>query len=313
MRKDILFIAFLSVFTIAANLSAEVKMIEVDDDINSNDPWFNRNKTEEENFKRLITALKKSNSGKNILERATEKAAQRGQTLLDVVASGDGSLTDTTLVRRFAASNPTEVMFETKSRVFLNRHLKTLDAMLDFAHELTHFTYREAFNPYDSRFKLKDFIQKTVEGRGGEVDAYMVECKVLSELYPGQLESRSSCSKVLDQKTGMLSKLKGMQEFYKVGAHFRNLQKDFQKYALSETDLPHVSSDHAIFISSAWGLPYPVAAVKEYANIMDRVCHNDQNRLTLMQNKADRAPASETYKTMFEDFKSRCQQFTPSS
>jgi hypothetical protein len=313
MRKTFLFAIFLWILATSANLNAEVKMLEVDDEININDAWFNTNKSEEENFKRLITALKKSTSGKNILERATEKAAQRGLTLLDVVASGDGSLTDTTLVRRFAASNPSDVVYETKSKVYLNRHLKTIDAMLDFAHELTHFTYREAFNPYDHRFKLKDFIQKTVEGRGGEVDAYMVECKVLSELYPGQLESRSSCKKVLDEKTGILSKHKGVLEFYKVGSHFKNLQKDFQKFSLNEADLPFVSSEHAIFISSAWGLPYPVAAVKEYANIMDRVCHNDQNRLSLMQNKNERAPASDAYKNMFEDFKLRCRDFTPSS
>ena len=161
--------------------------------------------------------------------------------------------------------------------------------------------------------KLKDFIQKTVEGRGGEVDAYLVECRVMSELFPGQLESRSSCKKVLDEKTGMLSKHKGILEFYKVGSHFRNLQKDFQKYALSETELPFVSSEHAVFISSAWSLPYPVAAVKEYANIMDRVCHNDQNRLTLMQNKNERMPASVSYKNMFEDFQIRCREFSPSS
>jgi hypothetical protein len=313
MKNKFLFIVFICAWLLQVPSMAEVKMYEVDDEITINDPWFNTNKTEEENFKRLITALKKSPSGKNILERATEKAAQRGQTLYDVIASGDGSLTDTTLVRRFSASNPVDVMYETKSKVFLNRHLKTLDAMLDFAHELTHFTYRDAFNPYQHRFQLKDFIQKTIEGRGGEVDAYMVECKVLSELYPGQLENRSSCFKVLDQKTGILSKQKGILEFYKVGAHFRNLQKDFQKFSLHESDLPHVSANQAAFISSAWGLPYPVAAVKEYINIMDRVCRNDQNRLTLMQNNLERAPASENYKIMFEDFKIRCQQFTPSS
>jgi hypothetical protein len=111
----------------------------------------------------------------------------------------------------------------------------------------------------------------------------------------------------------MLSKQKGMMEFYKVGSHFRNLQKDFEKYSLNETDLPYVSKEQAVFISSAWGLPYPVAAVKEYANIMERVCRNDQNRLSLMQNKPDRTPASDSYKAMFEDFKIRCQQFTPSS
>jgi hypothetical protein len=133
------------------------------------------------------------------------------------------------------------------------------------------------------------------------------------ELYPSQLENKSSCSKVFDEKTGMLSKQKGMMEFYKVGNHFKELKKDLLKFSLSESELPQISSEHSVFISSAWGVPYPVAAVKEYSNIMERVCHNDQNRLSLMQNKADRAPASEAYKTMFEDFKIRCQQFTPSS
>jgi hypothetical protein len=311
-KKYLLILLIVALFT-QVSLRAEVKMFEVDQDISYDEPWFKVDKSEEENFKSLISALKKSNSGKKIIERATEKASQRGQTLMDVIATGDGSLTDTTLVRRFSASNPVDVMYETKSRVFLNRHLKNFDAILDFAHELTHYTYREAFNPYDSRFHLKDFIKQTVEGRGGEVDAYMVECKVLLELFPGQIQNRSSCGKVLDPKTGMLSKAKGVHEFYKVGAHYHDLKKDFQKFALDESELPQVTSEHAIFISSAWGLPYPVAAVKEYTNIMDRVCHNDQNRLSLMQNKASRAPASDAYKNMFEDFKNRCRDFTPSS
>ena len=313
MKKNFLILSLLLTICAQKIQAGEVKMLIVDDEININEAWYKNNKSEEENFKRIITALRKSASGRNILDRATEKASQRGQTLYDILLSGEGSLTDTTLVRRFSASNPTEVMYETKSKVYLNRHLKTIDAMLDLAHELTHFTYREAFNPYDHRFKLKDFIKQTVEGRGGEVDAYMVECKVLSELYPGDLENRSSCAKVLDKNTGMLSKIKGMHEFYKVGNHYSNLKKDFKKFALNESELPQVTSESAAFISSAWGLPYPVAAVKEYANIMDHVCRNDQNRLQLMQNKSERGPASEGYKSMFEDFKIRCRDFTPSS
>lgn len=313
MRKSFVVIFLILIFCTPAAFSGEVRMLIVDDEISMSDPWYKNNHSEEENFKRLLTALRKSASGRNIIDRATEKAAQRGQTLYDVIASGDGSLTDTTLVRRFSAANPMDVMYETKSKVYLNSHLKTLDAMLDLAHELTHFTYREAFNPYDHRFSLKDFIKQTVEGRGGEVDAYMVECKVLTELYPGDIENRSSCAKVLDHNTGMLSKAKGIHEFYKVGSHIYNLKKDFQKFSINETELPQVTSEQAMFISSAWGVPYPVAAVREYTNIMGRVCRNDQNRLQLMQNKPERSPASDAYKTMFEDFKIRCREFTPSS
>lgn len=304
-------------------VSAEFKVIDVDEEINFNDPWYKKNRTDEENFKRLVNTLKNVPSGKSIIEKATEKAAQRGFTLYDVIAIGDGSLTDTTLIRRFSASDPAQVMYETKSKVYVNRHLRTLDAILDFAHELTHYTYREAFNPYDHRFALKDFIKGTVEGRGGEVDAYLVECKVLFELLPGADSARSNCLKVFDKKLGTVSKALGVQEFYKVGAHYRDFKKEIEKFSLNEKDLPQATEAEALFISSAWGLPYPVAAVKEYANIMDRVCKNDQNRLTMMQNKITRAPAAtnaseyestssqNAYKTMFEDYKVRCEKFSP--
>ncbi|AUN97806.1 hypothetical protein DOM21_12295 [Bacteriovorax stolpii] len=302
-------------FTLTANAQA-VKMLDAGEDINFNEPWYKKNRSDEDNFKRLVEGLKRVSTGKKVIEKATQKAAQQGYTLFDVVAIGDGSLTDTTLIRRFSASNPAQVMYETRSKVYLNKHLKTLDAMLDFAHELTHYTYREPFNPYDARFHLKDFIKSTVEGRGGEVDAYMVECKVLQEMLPGEGFSRSNCPKVYDQKVGAISKELGIQEFYKVGHHFDGLKKDLEKFAVNEKDIPQASGNEALFISSAWGLPYPVAAVKEYVNIMDRVCKNDQNRITLMQDKLGRAPASsdtlkdtQDFRLMFEDFKSRCDRF----
>lgn len=292
------------------------KVIDVDEDVNYNEPWYKKTRSDEENFKRLVNALKRVETGKKVIEKATQKAAQQGYTLYDVVAIGDGSLTDTTLIRRFSASNPAQVVYETRSKVYLNRHLKMMDALLDFAHELTHFTYREPFNPYDSRFHLKDFIKSTVEGRGGEVDAYMVECKVLKELLPGEGFTRSNCPKVFDHKSGTLSKDLGVQEFYKVGRHFDGLKKDLEKFAVTEKDLPQASGNDALFISSAWGLPYPVAAVKEYVNIMDRVCKNDKNRIALMQEKIGRSPASsdslkdtQDFRLMFEDFRSRCDKF----
>jgi hypothetical protein len=292
------------------------KVVDVDSELNFNDPWYDKKKSDEENFKRLVQGLSKVPTGKKVIERATEKASEHGQTLFDVIALGDGSLTDTTLIRRFQASNPANVVYETRSKVYLSKHLRTLDALLDFAHELTHYTYREPFNPYDARFKLKDFIKSTVEGRGGEVDAFMVECKVLKELVPGEGFYRSNCQRVFDQRTGHVSKDLGIVEFYKVGNHYDDLKKDYGKYSKLEQDLPHTSNSDALFISSAWGLPYPVAAVREYVNIMDRVCKNDKNRLSLMEQKVGRSPASamsddgRTYQNMFEDYKARCEKFS---
>jgi hypothetical protein len=154
------FIAILLLSTFSTH--AEHKVIDVEDELNFSEPWYQKSRSDEDNFKRLVKGLEKIPTGKTVIEKATEKASQKGFTLYDIVAIGDGSLTDTTLIRRFSASNPQQVMYETKSKVFLNRHLRTLDALLDFAHELTHYTYREAFNPYDFHFALKDFIKRKV-------------------------------------------------------------------------------------------------------------------------------------------------------
>ena len=48
----------------------------------------------------------------------------------------------------------------------------------------------------------------------------------------------------------------------------------------------------AHFISSAYGLPYPLAAVHEYEAIMERVCQNDNRRLAIMRRNASRSPSS---------------------
>lgn len=283
------------------------KMIELDEEIKFNEPWYAKSKSDDENIKRILNFVSTTPTGKKIIEKASLKAAEKGKTLSECVVSGDGSLTDTTLVRRFQASDPTNVMYETRSKVYLNRHLKTLDAILDLAHELTHFTYREAFNPYDHRFNLKDFIKSTVEGKGGEVDAYLIECKVLKELLPGEISERSNCSRILEQKTATFSKEKGIREFYKVGAHHSDFMADLEKFKISKTELPEISGDGPVFISSAWGLPYPIAAVKEYQNIMGRVCKNDQGRLSLIEASVKRTPAS---LDLLEDYKIRCERFS---
>lgn len=306
----------LSLLIHSVGAKARTIVHDIDSSIDYNKPWFDSKKSEEENFKKLFEALKKSETGKAIILNASLKAREYGNTLYDIVAPGDGSLTDTTLIRRFSASDPTKVMYETRSKVYVNRRLKTMDAVLDFAHELIHFTYREPFNPYTSNFHLKDFIVSTVEGRGGEVDAFLAECRVLKELSPGPGFRRSNCQRIVDSNTGELSKVHGVNEFYKVGSHFPDLVQEFKKFSINQADLPKTSNSEALFISSAYGLPYPVAAVKEYTNIMDRVCKNDQNRIKLLQASLERSPASvvsnsevRNVQNMFEDFQNRCERF----
>ncbi|MDC1174514.1 hypothetical protein OAT67_03935 [Bacteriovoracaceae bacterium] len=282
-----------------------------------NEKWTKIASTEEESLKEIIKFLSKSKTGKAILLKAKKKAAKYGETLSDIIKVGNGSLTDTTLIRKFSPSRPDQVVMESKSTVYLNKNLTVMNATLDLAHELTHYTFRKAFNPYQVNFSLPDFVKSTVEGTGGEVDAYLVECKVLTELFPVKVHSQTNCSRVVDPETGKLSRHLGRKEFYKMGNYFQEFQKKMSGHSHDHgPSLTHASNESALFISSAYGLPYPMAAVQEYESIMSKVCENDKKRLALMKERISRSPASDgqyeqnsqvmLFAKMNDSFKNRC-------
>lgn len=290
----------------------KIHTIENDSRPNLNQKWIQLADTPTESLHKLVTLLSKSASGKRIIVTAAKKAQAQDQTLADILIIGDSSLTDTTLVRRFVPSRPDEVSYETKSVVYLNRHLSVIDGLLDLAHELTHFNERQPFNPYDVNFTLKEFVASTVEGRGGEVEAYLSECQVLKELYPSQIRARSNCSNVMEDD-GSFSRPKGIEHFYRIGSHMQQMQQELNRYRVAASDFPQLSKDTPIFISSAYGLPYPIAALREYVSIMGKACENDRKRLSLLEMRQSRQPASENevqmHKRMTQFFKSRCADY----
>lgn len=308
---------FFSLLFFCAEVSAQKNLREIrtihseEKRIRPDSAWVKLAETEQGSVEQLIQILQRSSTGKKILDKAAIKAQHNGQTLLDVISAGDGSLTDTTLIRRFSPDTPDEVDYETRSHVTVNRRLRVIDAVLDLAHELTHYTFRMPFNPYDHQFNLKSFVKSTVEGEGGEVEAFVIECQVLFELYPN--ENRQNCQKIVDPKSQKLSKTLGVEHFYRVGGHLRSFAQEMGDYALRPDDFPHLSQDDALFISSAWGLPYPVAAFKEYVTIMGRACENDQKRLDILKNQLSRSPASfeksSRFQKMQNDFDGRCRLF----
>ncbi len=277
-----------------------------------NKKWIYLDETPESSLAKLVVLLSKSQTGKKIIQAAAAKARSQQQSLKDVLIVGESSLTDTTLVRRFVPTKPDEVTYESKSVVYLNRHLSVIDGLLDLAHELTHFNERQAFNPYRVNFTLKEFIASTVEGQGGEVEAYLSECQVLSELYPSLIRDRSNCANVMEAD-GKLSREKGIAHFYRIGGHMQQMQEELGRYRIPASDFPRLSGDAPIFISSAYGLPYPIAAVKEYTSIMGKACENDRKRLSLLEMRASREPASEQQKLVWQRmtqfFKIRCADY----
>lgn len=301
MRFQILL--FISFF-ISWNSFAKRQIVTIDmESVGLNHKWTDSYKSDELNVKSLILDLQKSKIGQKLIELAKEKSSEYGETLLDLIKPGYGSLTDTTLIRRFSISNPEHMAYETKSKIFINKNLNRYDAILDLAHELTHFIFRKSFNPYKKNFTLDEFIQNTIEGKGGEVEAFITECQVLKEIFPKQLSQRYSCKQIIDDTSGKLSFSHAIEKFYYIGHYFDEFKMKMEKHSLS---FPLVSRKDAIFISSAYGMPYPMAAYQEYVTVLNKVCDNDKKRLVyMMQKNNTREPAS-TVKKFEQDFTSRC-------
>lgn len=289
----------------------EEKTIHVDSQTHSRKSWMEYTHSEELNLKRLFDLLERSPTGAKIMKAASRKAGRLGLTLNDIVRVGEGSLTDTTLVRKFNPRSPDVVIYETKSVVYLNRHLAWDDALLDLAHELTHYTHRNSFNPYEDSFNARDFIRSTIEGEGGEVEAFLSECQVAREIFSKSSLIRSNCRKI-EGEEGKLSFERAVELFYHIGDYFHPFQKKLSEKKM-EAAFSGLSAEKINFISSAYGVPYPIAALMEYELVMNKVCENDKKRLAYMQQEQDkfagRAPAStsQTTQRFALSYSSRCK------
>ncbi len=286
-------------------LALEEKTIHVEGQ-STRGTWMNFSSSEELNFKKLFELLSRSKSGERLIKEAQFKAAQTGQLLSDVVKVGDSSLTDTTLVRKFSPHSPEHVIYESRSVVYISRHLAWDDALLDLAHELTHYVYRESFNPYSENFNAKDFIKGTIEGKGGEVQAFLTECRVLKELFSNRIQSRSHCQKIENER-GDLSFTKAVELFYHVGSYFDQFHNQLRKRSIA-SEFQDLKADKINFVSSAYGVPYPLAALMEYELVLSKVCENDKKRLAYMQQGPQRGPAStsNSQHKFHQSYTSRC-------
>lgn len=286
--------------------AVEEKTIHVEGQT-SRGSWMDYTSSQELNMRKLFELLGRSRTGEKLIKEAQYKAARMGHTLMDVVKVGDSSLTDTTLVRKFSPHSPEHVIYESRSVVYISRHLGWDDALLDLAHELTHFVYRGSFNPYSEHFNAKDFIKSTIEGEGGEVQAFITECRVLRELFTKQVQSRSHCQKI--ETEGELSFTKAVELFYHVGSYYDSFHKKLQDRSIASS-FSDLKSEKINFISSAYGVPYPIAALMEYELVLNKVCENDKKRLAYMQQGPQRSPAAAapSKEKFHQSYVSRCSQ-----
>lgn len=282
----------------------------VEGPVNNNKSWMDFSDNYKVTLTHLIQKIAQSPTGKELLLKASKKAESYGKTLSQVIEPGNGSITDTTLIRRFMPSRPDQISYETRSKVYLNRNLNTYDAILDLSHELTHFVYREGFNPYHKNFSLTGFIKSTVEGEGGEVEAFMTECKVLYELFPKKITSRYNCKKIIDPKSGKLSRQLAIKRFYQLGPYYSKFKNKLADHGILK-EFQVLDNSEVTFVSSAYGMPYPVAAYHEYMTVLSKVCENDKKRIAYMSRssapqRGTRSPASLNISKAKQEYLDRC-------
>lgn len=266
--------------------------------------WSEYTGSTEVNVLRLVEVLERSHTGKALVTAAAAKARASGLTLNDLITAGEGSLTDTTLIRKFHPDSPEDVAFETRSRVYINKHLAWREALLDLAHELTHYVSREPFNPYTLNFSLGDFVRSTIEGKGGEAHAFVNECLVMRELFTTELAQDSNCAQIGWGQDSSTALSRASALFYHMGSFYPQMKKVVDERGILK-DFPSLSDQKIKFISSAYGLPYPLAAIQEYQSVLSKVCENDRRRLTYMAAPRGRAPASlEKFRVSVEE---RCR------
>ncbi len=299
--KAVLFIIFCLTIPVGkADYKREVETIHLEG-VAQNKRWVDVYKDQDQNVAYLIETLERSQKGKELLELAQSKARKNGFDINSLIIPDIGSITDTTLTRKFSESRPDKVKYFTRSKIHINRELSVTSAVLDLAHELTHFIYRDAFNPYSNKFTIDKFIVSTIEGKGGEVEAYINECKILTELFSGMDQEQSKCSEIRNPD-GSYSRRLGAKLFYQVGSFKSKFHNILELFGVEEKKFQVVSNETPSFISSAYGEPYPYAALKEFVNVVRKACQNDEKRVVLFRDKVrniGRLPASVEEKQVF--------------
>lgn len=235
-------------------------------------------------IKIMLLTLNRSPTAKKLLVKARFKAKLRKNILENLISAGSVSITDSTVVRRFSSQNPTQVEYEHQLKIYLNRDLNFRDAMLDLAHELEHFSHRPESNPYEHNKSMHEFIVEMIEGEGGEGAAVYKECMIAEELFGLSNMSKSSCLRLKENNRYQWSLV--VENFYRVGEYFDEFTKHFRPSDgrnpasdLVTNYFPQLGKAQPVFVSSAYGLPYPLAAIMEYQKIEQTVCQNEQKRL----------------------------------
>ena len=230
----------------------------------------------------VLKDLSELKIGQQIIQLAIEKDKE----FLQFVQRGKVSITESNYTRSYSLSEGKENV-SIDHKIYISENLSRADAILDLAHELTHFALRPIYDPYDTAVGLKQFIRAGIEGKGGELEAFQTECLVAWELERANenFHEHGLCSKY--KKKNGFDVRQAKRDYYSIGPYFLQ-NEDLVKF------LPLLNAEDIRFTSSYAKKPYPIALVNEYQQSRKTACENNarKEKLIAAQAQEGRLPQS---------------------
>ena len=232
----------------------------------------------QDSIQALLASLRLIPEGRYLLERAVQHwKVQDISELNQFIQWGSVSYTDTLLTRSFHPLTGVVKKVQ-ETRIYIAQEQETVEKILDLSHELVHAIDREKMDPYEPTLTVFQYIYDAIEGKGGEVEAVFLECKVARHL--------ESVMKIKVKRCHHYQSKKQIQkDFYKIGLWYHSF---VQK--LGQDHFPELSSKKPVLYSSTSKMPYPAALYTEFMEMNQVACENSMKRKkqsTWMQDTAE--------------------------
>lgn len=240
-----------------------------------------------ESVSQIVQLLKETPTGQRLFQQAAALGAGDPNHWIRL---GAVSKTDSVLTRTL---NPLtgEEKIERELMILIRSTQGLQDAALNLAHELVHATEGKVIDPYDLKLSPGAYLKQSIEDVGGEIEAFKTECQVSREFQELKGWKSTRCARYIDAETGQLRADLIRKDFYRVGTHLKKVKALLGAEAELFSEL---SGQEPQLYSSTGQAPYPLALLREHAELTQAACSNSKRRLaSLTTQRAGRSLASE--------------------
>ncbi len=255
-----------------------------------------------ERLRATVQILMRSPTGRSLVESAQRFWKLESERELPRFLKWDrASKTDAVLIRHFNPKTGTEER-EREVTISLRSAQKIEEVVLDLAHELAHAVSKPVWDPYDAGLTAGDYLFSAIEGRGGEIEAVALECRVALELLP-LVDSMdvSRCGPYVQQGRVLTERIR--EDFYRIGSWYPQLTS---RLGGETARFPLLSAKAPRLFSSTGHSPYPVALFEEFEQISAAACENSRSRLKTFVNREPASSSTGQEHLVREFLKRRC-------